>query len=402
MRIGVLGHGFIEWGGGLDFLRLIIGSLAATAQPVDVHLLMPTRGPRLAARRLLRGSWHAVKRLRAEPVGAARTPNACIVSEFVHSPHLRIESHEIDIGSGAIAAAARRLKLDAMLPSVQPLRLPPGLPWLGYIADFQHAHLPRFFSAEEIAARNRNFADMLQRAPAVIVNARAVAEDIRHFLPDHPAQVVPLPFSAAPNPAWFEWNDPPLAKYGITGPYFIICNQFWQHKDHLTAYRALARLSLNFPQVQLVCTGETSDFRNPEHFAMLCREAASLGIASRLHVLGLVPKRDQIALMRAAIAVVQPTLFEGGPGGGSVFDAVSMGISAIVSDVPVNLEIDEPTVSFFKASDEAALAAAMVDRLRSVPVPRAEPQQLLDAGQQRRRACGETLLNAVQALRRLQ
>ncbi len=102
--------------------------------------------------------------------------------------------------------------------------------------------------------------------------------------------------------------------------------------------------------------------------------------------------------MRAALAVVQPTLFEGGPGGGSVFDAVALGVPAIVSDIPVNLEIEEPNVRFFKACDAAALSAAMAERLRSGAGVRQSPQQLMDAGLRRRKACGDTLIAALRDL----
>jgi len=400
MRIGILGHGFIEWGGGLDLLRVVCGSLSVADPTVELHLLLPTLGPRLAARRMLRRGWHATKRAVGLPVSSAKLPDSRIVDEFVHSPSFTIEPHAIDTGSGAIASAARRLGLQVVLPSVQPLRVPTSLPWMGYIADFQHAHLPQFFAAAEIEARNRNFADMLARARCVMVNARAVRSDIDRFMPNHTASVVTLPFSAAPNPAWFETGPAPLLQYGITGPYFIICNQFWQHKDHITAYRAFAQLAAQHPGLQLVCTGETNDFRNPAHFASLGREAEQLGIARQLRVLGLIPKRDQIALLRAAMALVQPTLFEGGPGGGSVYDAVALGVPAIVSDVPVNLEIDEPNVRFFKASDSAALADAMRERLIEGPLPAQDRLQLLAAGQRRRQACGEVLLGAIARLQR--
>lgn len=399
MKIGILGHGFIEWGGGLDLLRVVCGSLRVAYPAVELHLLLPTRGPRLATRRVLRQGWHAAKRAVGQPVSVAKQPDTRLIDEFARSPSFNIQPHAIDIGSTAISAAARRLGLQVVLPSVQPLQLPPGLPWMGYIADFQHAHLPQFFSTAEIEARNRNFADMLARARCVMVNARAVRSDIEHLLPGHRARVVALPFSAAPNPAWFDTGPAPLAQYGITGPYFIICNQFWQHKDHIAAYRAFARVAGQYPGVQLVCTGETSDFRNPDHFPMLCREAQALGIASRLHVLGLIPKQHQIALLRSALALVQPTLFEGGPGGGSVYDAVSLGVPAIVSDVPVNLEIDEPGVRFFKASNVEALAAALAERLAAGPAAAADPAALMTAGQRRRQACGEVLLEAIAQLR---
>lgn len=401
MRLGIMGHGFIEWGGGLDFLRLVCSSLRAADPALELHLLLPTKGPRLATRRVLRWGKRQVRRALGQPTLVAKVPGPSVVEEFIRSVPSGLMPHEIDLGSPAIARAASRLGLAGVLPSVQPLRLPPGLPWLGYIADYQHAHLPQYFSAEEVQARDRNFRAMLSAAPAVVVNARSVASDIQRFMPGLAARVVALPFSAAPHPAWFELGPPPLARYGIREPYFIISNQFWQHKDHLTAYRALARVREEHPQVQLVCTGETHDYRNPQHFPMLQEEARRLGLGSdALHVLGLIPKLEQVALLRGALAVVQPTLFEGGPGGGSVFDAVALGVPAIVSDIPVNLEISEPLVRFFRASDPQALAEAMLEHLERPQPTRPQPQALTEAGHRRRVACGHVLLEGLERQRK--
>ena len=48
MRIGVLGHGFMHWGGGIDFLRTIVTSLEQFEPEVEIHLLVPTRGALVA------------------------------------------------------------------------------------------------------------------------------------------------------------------------------------------------------------------------------------------------------------------------------------------------------------------------------------------------------------------
>ena len=57
--------------------------------------------------------------------------------------------------------------------------------------------------------------------------------------------------------------------------------------------------------------------------------------------------------------MLQPTLFEGGPGGGATFDAVALGVPSILSDLPVNLEINDPIVTFFKTGCAEALANAL-------------------------------------------
>ena len=63
LKIGILGDAFIQWGGGLDFLRTICASLGATSTPMELHLLLPVSGPRAtlhAAFQKLKVNAHAV------------------------------------------------------------------------------------------------------------------------------------------------------------------------------------------------------------------------------------------------------------------------------------------------------------------------------------------------------
>jgi glycosyltransferase involved in cell wall biosynthesis len=108
--------------------------------------------------------------------------------------------------------------------------------------------------------------------------------------------------------------------------------------------------------------------------------AVSLGIKDRVLVLGLLPKPHQIALMRDSVAVLQPTLCEGGPGGGATYNAVSLGVPVILSNIPINCEIsEERETSFFQAQDPASLATAMTSAL-DCPLNRDQPEALLARG----------------------
>jgi glycosyltransferase involved in cell wall biosynthesis len=395
MRIGILGQGFLYWGGGLDFLRMLCGSIHAADEGVEMHLLLPIAGPRLRVRRLAGSAWRATKRSLGRPTPSVKETDSRIIEDFVLASKPFLTSHKIDIGQRTLADACRRLGLHVLLPSMRALDRTDLPPWIGYIPDFQHVHLPQYFSQAEVDARNRTFGELARTARFIIVNAETVADDLRRFAPECQAKIVALPFSAAPDPAWFEL--PPLERsiYGIGGPYFMISNQFWKHKDHATAYRAFANVLARFPDVQLVCTGATQDYRNPTHFDELCALARSLGIAGQLRVLGLIPKVDQISLLGSSLALIQPTLFEGGPGGGAVYDAVALGVPAIVSDIPVNREVRERDVIYFRSGDVENLSHCMLDLL-SHPFPqRASRETLLVAGTARRQRAGRVLLEAV-------
>jgi len=395
MRVGVLGHGFITWGGGVDFLRIVASSLLHAPEPVEVHLLLPTRGPRLLARNALRRLYRGGRTLLGQSLPPINYVDRLHIVELTQTMGAGIFVHEIDYGYSSIAGAARKLGLEALVPAITPLPNGFPVPWVGYLYDFQHRYYPEYFHLDECRRRDTDFTLMLTVARSVIVNARAVADDVADFHPTARARVFALPFSAAPLPSYLDEWESPAARYGIVRPYFIVCNQFWKHKDHVTLFAAFARIAQVCPEVDLVCTGATDDYRDPDYFPGLVRGLNEARIRERVHILGMVPKSDQIALLKGAAALVQPTLFEGGPGGGAVFDAVSLGVPCLVSDIAVNMELDEPEVSFFRARDPDALAQALVAVTRACPVPRDDAQTLVCRGHERRRRCGAVLLQAI-------
>ncbi|WOB09454.1 glycosyltransferase [Piscinibacter gummiphilus] len=389
MKIGVMGHYFVEWTGGFDFLRMTIDSLvAASDDNVEIHLLLPVRGPRVAARLLAR-------RLRAMALRRGPNyPSPSAVLSACNELAPRVKRAVIDRGIPSLKRYCRQYEIDVLLPSTYELPASVGTPWIAYVGDFQHKHLPHFFTSQERAFRDQHFANILDVAPAVIVNSKTVEGEAGQFYPGHRSKVFSLPFSAdVPRINPSDGRDV-KGKFGISEPFFMVCNQFWVHKDHATAFRAFASIAQEHPNLMLVCTGEPSDPRDPEHFGRMKQLAESLHIQDKLRILGVIPKADQLGLMSSCIAVIQPTLSEGGPGGGAVFDAVGMGVRSLVSDLAVNLELHEPTVRFFKVGDDASLAEQMRDALRSAP-PTISRSDLIIQGRERRKACGEVFLKAI-------
>jgi glycosyltransferase involved in cell wall biosynthesis len=102
--------------------------------------------------------------------------------------------------------------------------------------------------------------------------------------------------------------------------------------------------------------------RKPEYIEYLHKLIEDLSLEKQIHLLGYVDKLVQLEIMKSCIAVIQPTLFEGGPGGGSVYDALGLGSPVILSDIPVNLEIpnDFSNIMYFKAGDSEELAEKMI------------------------------------------
>lgn len=378
--VAVLVDGFDNWGGGLDFIRLILNGLLVDRN-LQVRLLIPqsTRRSRLrawlgvlwrSAKSALKGRprWQQTAKFEASRVAAAFADFGDRVR-----PLLYPGSH-----AGLVQALAS-CGAQVALPSIKPLGQDFPIPWVGYIFDFQHRHLPGFFTELACEERHRAFERMLNEAKVVLVNARAVRADSEEVFPGSSGKIVCMPFAPSPKPEWLNLSSAPvLSARGLPRRYFIVCNQFWAHKDHATVFKAYARYRTlgGDPAVGLVCTGGLHDLRAPDHLARMEDLIASLGISNQVHLLGHIPKTEQIALLRDAIAVLQPSLYEGGPGGGAVYDAVSLGVPSLVSDIPVNREIVGGNIRLFPPQDADSLARLMISAA-SEPVHRVPDEQLL-------------------------
>ena len=128
---------------------------------------------------------------------------------------------------------------------------------------------------------------------------------------------------------------------------FLISNQFWVHMNHCVAFEALSYVIKTNPEVHIVCTGNTNDYRNPDYYLSLLKKIEEFGIKNNIHILGYISKLEQIKIMYNSIGVIQPTLFEGNPGGGIAYNALAMDIPIILSDIAVNKELDYKKDSFF-------------------------------------------------------
>lgn len=363
-KVGILTEHFIKWGGGVDFIRLIIKGLASlntdeVTQKVRLYVLIPKR-PRLKIK---------IKNF------VKTVLNFCFNKKYVVQKEIDIAQiinafKEVDSNieicfyvnlDKDLKKQVLKNEIDFIIPAFVPLPTNFPVPWVGYLYDFQHKYYPQFFPAAELTIRDKEFAAMLNTAQTVIVNAKAVKTDIEHFIGKTNAKVVSLPFCPVLNPAFFNL-DVDLAKYQLPQQYFMVANQFWRHKDHITAIKAFKlfldqQTNKNFG---LVCTGQTQDSRVPHYFDEIIALIDQLELKDNVYILGYLPKNDQLQILKQSIAVVQPTLFEGGPGGFAVYESVAFGIPSIVSDIAVNQELDDETVRFFKTGDAEDLAAKMI------------------------------------------
>jgi len=395
-QIALLAAGFIGWTGGIDFLRLCVGGLNSVMPGIDWPVLVPEAS--LSQRAL--ASAVAAKRCIFRSLGREQPPMVPPLSlDHLHdtlaSIGCRVSAQHYYGTRAGLGRHLDRTGAQVALPSLHDLGPNFSHPWVGYIFDLQHKRLPGYFSRRECWDRDRLFRGLLAHAPAIIVNSRAVVHDVDEFYPGRRARMFSLPFCPIARPEFLEERGgDDLAPYELPEKFFLISNQLWAHKSHETAFSALRLVrDAGFPDVHILCTGNLHDYRAPGRLEKLQAGIARDGLSNRIQFLGLIPKQHQLAVMRRSVAVLQPTLFEGGPGGGSVYDAVATGTPAIVSDIAVNLEADVGVLEFFKAGSTEEMARKMVAMLKTPP-PRMSRAEILAMSLERQKKLGQTLLEA--------
>ena len=261
-----------------------------------------------------------------------------------------------------LARVARRERVETVFPvSVSYTRLLPNA--IAWIPDLQHCFLPEFFSRMARVARDRSFPALLRDPNRhVVFSSRCALNDASRAYGPPLAKTHILHFATVPLPTWFQDPAPFVAKYNLPPLYIILCNQFWIHKDHLTAFKAAAKLKREGLTVHLVCTGPTHDNRHPEFFPKLKAQIKELGIEEQVHILGMIPRVDQVCLIRASKAVLQPSQFEGWST--VIEDARALGKPTIASNFSVHIEQDAPGSTFFRMGDADDCAQAIAYRLR--------------------------------------
>lgn len=219
--------------------------------------------------------------------------------------------------------------------------------------DFQEKALPSFFTDEEIRKRDEDIIKAIEHClPLVFSSYKAKSDFIKYFGHHQPRnKMFVIPF-AVHHPEKITLDRKSLEKYHIHKPYFIIANQFWVHKNHLTVLKAISLLPAAF-ECQFVFTGSTHDPRNPGYYSSLEKFIRDANIETRIKIVGFIDRHDQLSLIAHSRAVIQPSQFEGWSS--VVEDAKSLAKDVILSDIELHRE-QMPDAIFFSTHNERELA----------------------------------------------
>lgn len=226
-----------------------------------------------------------------------------------------------------------------------------------WIPDFQHVHLKHLFSKKELTERDKIFEIIAREHSKLILSSHDSYNDYIKLFPQHETGVYVVPFVSAIDETLIKQNtlEQVLRKYEIPDKYFFLPNQFWMHKNHMTVFKAINKL-VNEQKINIhvICTGNTSDFRNKVFFSELTDYIQINKLSENIHILGFINRNDQIELMKGAIAIIQPSLFEGW--GTVVEDAKALQQRIVLSDINVHFEQKNDECYIFPRMDHDKLA----------------------------------------------
>lgn len=236
---------------------------------------------------------------------------------------------------------------------------PKGIMW---IPDMQHIHFPDFFPGDALASRDNDYRYLAENHAKMILSSQSVKKDYELTYPQYTENVYVVPFVSAIKESIINDNrvDECQQKYHIAGKYFMVSNQYWKHKNHKVVFEAIHLIKEQYGiEIQVVSTGLMQDARNDAYIGELKGMIDNYELHSNILQLGLISREDQIQIMKGALAVIQPSLFEGW--GTVVEDAKTLQKRIVLSDIDVHKEQSNEDCIFFERNNAGQLADILLE-----------------------------------------
>ena len=232
-----------------------------------------------------------------------------------------------------------------------------------WIPDLQHIYLEEFFSKDEIYKRNKLFRNYISNSTITLVSSNSAKKDLSKFTENfenirvlkfvscHSLMSRILSFSEIKQ------------KYDLPNLYFHLPNQFWQHKNHKLVANSVAALNKRNLRINIICTGNTHDSRNPNFYDEFLDSLKKLKVHDQFRILGVIPYEEMISLMYYSTAVINPSFFEGWST--TVEESKTLNKKILLSRIPVHIEQNPNNGKYFCSSSYLELADEMEKCLKN-------------------------------------
>jgi glycosyltransferase involved in cell wall biosynthesis len=212
-----------------------------------------------------------------------------------------------------------------------------GTKVVAWFPDLQHKFYPKFFSRRQWWMRELRLRILLRNAGDLVVSSNDVKGHFTRFYKMRKdLQVHVLHFASMVEKAKESSVETLLSKYKVSGDYFMVSNQFHNHKNHPLVLKALGILRKEGLKPIVLFTGKVANPGNEEYVKKINLLIDENELHEQVQLLGIIPRGDQLQLMKNAAAVIQPSLFEGWST--VIEDSISLQVPVIAANLGVNIE----------------------------------------------------------------
>lgn len=246
-----------------------------------------------------------------------------------------------------------------------------GIPALAWITDFQHKALPHLFTQGGWWKREIGFRMQVAGGRNIMLSSEDAKRTCEHYYPSTRRRTRVVNFAVPPGIAITYPEARAIAdSYGLPEHFIFLPNQFWQHKNHGLVLKALIILRARGKRIVIAASGKQLDGRNKDYFPAFLSDLERHNLQQEFKLLGLIPYTHLSALMRACVAMLNPSLFEGWST--TVEEARALGTPMVLSDLDVHREQMGEKATYFDRSDAASLADALENLVVTSPAQREE------------------------------
>jgi len=250
-------------------------------------------------------------------------------------------------------------KLDAIFPMHDyPVKSKLDAKLVSWYADLQHMYYPQFFTKRKRLERNARIKLILKNSNDLVVSSQAVKDDFFKFfkvpkkLKIHIYHFVSI-IEGIPDMTFDEIRT----KYDLPEHYYMVSNQFHKHKNHKVVFEAVAELKKRGINACIGITGRFPDSPDSPYMQELHDIINKNELKDSVRFLGLIPRGDQLLLMKYCKAIIQPSLFEGWST--VIEDAKSLQVPVIAANLDVNIEQLEEKGTYFEPHNVEKLGSIM-------------------------------------------
>lgn len=236
---------------------------------------------------------------------------------------------------------------------------------VNWIPDFQSLHYPHLWTNTALKNNHKLYNKLIEKSNRIILSSNNAFDDYKVFSKEGHEKAVVLQFVSQPNEDLTPKEVENIfnhikSSYQIKPKFLYMPNQFWQHKNHIVVFKAIKLLKDQGFDLQVVTTGQMSDYRvGEDHINMLKKFISDNKLEDNILLLGLIPYKDVLVMMQCCIGLINPSLFEGWSS--TVEEAKSIGKNVILSDIPVHREQNPEFGFYFNHDNEIQLASLLLE-----------------------------------------